>query len=152
MVSAHRIAILPSTPAARRVSAAVALANPPPSSKKSTSCASFVGICFDLNNCARASLFNHSAWGCRSQTNSTISVYSWCIRLFDRLQPNFMHLLQHRCGDWVGIARVARRRFVVEPRAPMTAQHSRDEKLADACAGSGPLPVLVRTHLVRNLP
>src|SRR6476660_5097893 len=67
MVSAHRIAILPSTPAARRVSAAVALANPPPSSKKSTSCASFVGICFDLNNCARASLFNHSAWGCRSQ-------------------------------------------------------------------------------------
>src|ERR1700756_758862 len=67
MVSAHRIAILPSTPAARRVSAAVALANPPPSSKKSTSCASLVGICFDLNNCARASLFNHSAWGCRTK-------------------------------------------------------------------------------------
>ena len=63
-----------------------------------------------------------------------------------------MHLLQHRGGDWVGIAGVALRRFVVEPRAPMTAQHSRDETLADACAGSGSLPVLVRTHLVRNLP
>jgi hypothetical protein len=44
--SAHKIAILPSAPAARRVSAAVALANPPPTSRKSTTGASFKGTYF----------------------------------------------------------------------------------------------------------
>jgi len=41
VVSAHIIATLPSAPAARKVSAAVALANPPPSNRKSTKGISF---------------------------------------------------------------------------------------------------------------
>ena len=42
VVSAVRIAMLPSAPAARKVSAAVALASPPPINKKST-----CGICWE---------------------------------------------------------------------------------------------------------
>jgi hypothetical protein len=41
VVSAHTIATLPSAPAARKVSAAVALANPPPSNRKSIECTWF---------------------------------------------------------------------------------------------------------------
>jgi hypothetical protein len=46
VVSAHTIATLPSAPAARKVSAAVALANPPPSNRKSTKGISFECIWF----------------------------------------------------------------------------------------------------------